>query len=319
MGNDALALQGSSIARVPSPVRRLGELFVDRGLITPVHVDRALWYQHNAGGRIGAALIQLGLLPEPDFLRVVAPMIGARPIEIDPRTIDPRIARILPAKVAHHMGAVAVAVRGERLVVAMADPGAPRAVERLEAAVGMRIETGLATDPAIERALARFYAADDAELARRAESAEGAVAVAGEPESTARALDRLVGGWIRDALHAGANELVIERQPLDLVVRCELSGAGFELRRLDALFHRPLVARLRRAAGLALPTGRGWSQRAPLAVPYAGAMFEAWVTIAPASFGPAARIDLSDAATWVRAAGMAASGSDGEASWSVAA
>ncbi|MBK7972694.1 MAG: hypothetical protein IPK07_05235 [Deltaproteobacteria bacterium] len=227
MGNDALAVERSSVALAPSPVRRLGELFVDRGLVTPVHVDRALWYQHNAGGRIGAALIELGHLGEPDFLRVVAPMIGARAIEVDPRTIDPRVARILPPKVARHMSAVAVAVRDERLIVAMADPAAPRAVERLEAAVGMRIETGLATDPAIERALARLYAYEEAPVVKPADAAEAVVVAARGPESTARALDRLLGGWIRDALHAGASELVIERQPLHLVVRCELGGSGF--------------------------------------------------------------------------------------------
>lgn len=319
MGNDALAVERSSVALAPSPVRRLGELFVDRGLVTPVHVDRALWYQHNAGGRIGAALIELGHLGEPDFLRVVAPMIGARAIEVDPRTIDPRVARILPPKVARHMSAVAVAVRDERLIVAMADPAAPRAVERLEAAVGMRIETGLATDPAIERALARLYAYEEAPVVKPADAAEAVVVAARGPESTARALDRLLGGWIRDALHAGASELVIERQPLHLVVRCELGGSGFELRRLDALFHRPLVARLRRAAGLALPAGRGWTQRAPLAVPYRGAMFEAWLSIAPTGFGPAARIDLSDAAAWVRAAGLVGEAGDRDANWCVAA
>lgn len=314
MANEVPAVAVPTSARV----RRLGEVLVDRGLVTASHVDRALWYQHNAGGRIGAALIHLGHLAEPDFLRVLAPLVGAPAIDLDPRAVDPRVARIVPSRLAHQLGAVAIAVRGERLVVAMAEPGAPRAVERLEAAVGMRVETGLATDPAIERALARLYTPDDA-VVRRAHGQDAATVIGAVDASTARALDRLLGSWIRDTLDAGARSLVIERQPLHLVARCETARESFELRRLEAIFHRPLITRLRRAAGLGAPAARGWSQHAPLAVPCRGATVEVWLTITPDTFGARARIEVSDAAAWLHAVDGVAASRSRDGAWSVAA
>lgn len=292
-------------------MKKLGEILIEHGLVTPFHVDRAVWWQHDDGGRIGGLLIRLGYLEESGFLRVMAPLVHAAPIQLDEGHLDPRALGRVPAKIARSTSAIAVAVENDRLVVAMADPGNLTAISDLEAVTGMRVETRLAADPAVARALDRFYPIETSlPVLANTGSQGGAMAVMSEPTAdTGHALDRLLVSWIRDGLVGGARTLVIERSPHFLVVRCEMPNDSFELTQLQVLFHRPLVARLRAAAGLEAPSTRGWRQVAPIAVPFRGAELRVELTLFPDTFGPTARIALDGARTRLLEAGLLPAGS----------
>ncbi len=284
-------------------MKKLGELLIEEGLVTPFHVDRAVWWQQDDGGRIGGLLIRLGYLEESGFLRVMAPIVQARPITLDDATLDPRALGRVPARLARRTSAVAVAMKNDRLVVAMTDPNDLTAVGELEAVTGMRVESRLATDPAVTRVLDRVYPIETTlpVLAAR----EPAAAVIEAPvRDTGHALDLLICNWIRDGMLAGASHLVIERTPLFLIVRCEMAADGFELTQLGVFFHRPLISRLRIAAGLPNPETRGWRQVAPIAVPFRGTELRVELTLFPDTFGPTARIALGVARTRLLEAGL---------------
>ncbi|MBK7975057.1 MAG: hypothetical protein IPK07_17835 [Deltaproteobacteria bacterium] len=290
-------------------MKKLGEILIEHGLVTPFHVDRAVWWQHDDGGRIGGLLIRLGYLEESGFLRVMAPLVHAAPIRLDDGHLDPRALGRVPARIARSTSAIAVAVENDRLVVAMADPGNLTAISDLEAVTGMRVETRLAADPAVARALDRFYPIETTLPVLATPGAQGgqggAVAVVSEPTAdTGHALDRLLVSWIQDGLVGGARTLVIERSPHFLVVRCEMPNESFELTQLQVLFHRPLVSRLRVAAGLPTPSTRGWRQVAPIAVPFRGAELRVELTLFPDTFGPTARIALDGARTRLLDSGL---------------
>lgn len=300
-------------------MKKLGELLVEEGLVTPFHVDRAVWWQQDDGGRIGGLLIRLGYLEEAGFLRVMAPLVQARPITLDERNLDPRALGRVPARVARRTSAVAVAMKSDRLVVAMADPNDLTAVGELEAVTGMRVESCLATDPAVARALDRIYPIETT-LPVLSTRPSTPPAVIQEPvQDTGHALDLLICNWIRDGMLAGATHLVIERTPLFLIVRCEMARDSFELTQLGVFFHRPLVARLRLAAGLDVPEVRGWRQVAPIAVPFRGTELRVELTLFPDTFGPTARIGLGMARARLLEAGLVPPGTSPAGSSSEAA
>lgn len=275
-------------------MKRLGELLVDEGLVSPFHVDRAIWWQADDGGRLGSVLIRLGYLDERGFLSVMAPLLNTRPLLVRADRIDPRAVRHIPPRIARRSNAIAVAMRNDRLIVAMTDPDDLTAVHDIEAVAGMRVESCLAADPAVALALDRFYPVPASELVQLP-SAQGLEPTRRSAEETDSALDRLIHGWVRDALLSGADALVLEGTPLYLVVRCEIVGGDFEVEQLGGFFHRPLIARLRAAASLPLPQANGWHQTGAFPHRYRGEDIPIGLSIAPATHGPVARLGLGEA------------------------
>ena len=58
-------------------MKRLGELLVDRGAIQPADVDKALYIQRSAGGKLGALLVRTGAISEDLLLSTLSEQLGA--------------------------------------------------------------------------------------------------------------------------------------------------------------------------------------------------------------------------------------------------
>lgn len=71
-------MQSAMIAPQPSmPARRLlGQLLVEKKLVTPEDIQKALSFQAQFGGRIGSVLVRLGALSEDSLLPVVSEQLG---------------------------------------------------------------------------------------------------------------------------------------------------------------------------------------------------------------------------------------------------
>ena len=46
----------------PAAKKRLGDIIVDRGLITPYQLEEALQVQRRSGGKLGEVLVELGCI-----------------------------------------------------------------------------------------------------------------------------------------------------------------------------------------------------------------------------------------------------------------
>ena len=59
-----------------SHARLLGELLVERGIVSAADVHKALAFQDQYGGRIGSILVRLGALSEKSLLPVLSDQLG---------------------------------------------------------------------------------------------------------------------------------------------------------------------------------------------------------------------------------------------------
>ena len=59
-------------------MKRLGELLIDRGAIQAADLDKALYIQRTAGGKLGALLVRTGALSEDVLLATLSEQLGAR-------------------------------------------------------------------------------------------------------------------------------------------------------------------------------------------------------------------------------------------------
>jgi type IV pilus assembly protein PilB len=111
-------------ARFDSARRPLGELLLERGLITRARLDAALDECARTGRRIGEVLADRGWVFESELARALAEQNGLRYVDIASTSVDRSAAQLLPRDFAEQFVAVPVRVLSSGAVlVAVADPG----------------------------------------------------------------------------------------------------------------------------------------------------------------------------------------------------
>jgi len=134
---------------------RLGELLVQRGLITPESLGEALQIQQRRGMKLGTALIRLGRITEKQLVQALAELLRV-PVA-DVRRSDPDAVKAVSARFASEHELMPLRIRNERgrrvLTVAMSDPTDVSTIDELSFMTNARIEVELATSSAIDAAI----------------------------------------------------------------------------------------------------------------------------------------------------------------------
>lgn len=148
--------------------RRLGELLVDRRLLSKDILESLLDREMQTGVPIAKLLIDGGHVREEDLLRAVADRVGMLFIDLDDALLDPEAVGLVEADAARQLMAMPVKMEDEKLVVAVADPFDPETHVRLEKLVGTGVTLALATRDAIQRAIDFVHGPEEVPIVRQA-------------------------------------------------------------------------------------------------------------------------------------------------------
>jgi hypothetical protein len=100
----------------------LGALLAEAGLLDAAEVDFALARARTEGKRLGEVLIEYGLVSPTDIIRLVAEQRGLPFLDVGTLAVDPAAAKLLPIDFARSLRTLPIGfVRGVP-VVALADP-----------------------------------------------------------------------------------------------------------------------------------------------------------------------------------------------------
>lgn len=275
-------------------MRKLGEILIHEGLVAPHHVDRALLWQRDDGGRIGSLLIRLGYLEEREFLRLMAAQLRTRPVLVREQSLDPTLLALVPAETARQANAVPIAIHADHLIVATCDPHNVRALREIEAATGHPVEAWLAADPTIATLLDRFYPRDvhaqSLALVPVGRSL-GSVAV-GNPRAS---VEPLIRAWIEAALDAGAGVVTIRMTHGGLRVIAAVSSGDLTIAEPHPSLHREILRRLRQSAGLRPAVAPARRESGSLPYVRGGERLRLGLAFIPDEFGYRVRLDLAEA------------------------
>ena len=84
--------------------KRIGEVLLERGLITASQLDTALIHQRQSGGRLGTTLVALGALSENRLTATLAELQGVPAVDLAREVPDHRAIRLLrPAFCERHL------------------------------------------------------------------------------------------------------------------------------------------------------------------------------------------------------------------------
>jgi general secretion pathway protein E len=205
---------------------RLGEILIERKLITPDDLARALDIQKERGGeKLGKILVDLGFIATRDVLAALADQLQVAVLTLDgPPAVSPEIETLAP-RFLRQFRCLPVALHDHTVTLAMADPLDFETRNAVASSTGLAVEAGIALEQEILDAIDRYYgqtAKNETEFA----SPEG------ESEDLEHLRDmaseapviRLVNAMIGQAVEQRASDIHIEPFEKEFRVRYRIDG-----------------------------------------------------------------------------------------------
>lgn len=137
--------------------KQLGELLVERNIISQQQLDKALAIQKEKGGLIGEILVEFGLVKEEDVAQALTAQYGFPFLPLNNYEIDPEIIKIVPARVARQYLFIPIDRIGNNLTITMFNPLNIRAIEDIELISGCSVQVFVSTASDIKKAIGKYY------------------------------------------------------------------------------------------------------------------------------------------------------------------
>jgi len=145
-------------AASPRPRKRLGEIFVERGIISATTCERVLQRAQQLNRRFGSVLEDLDLISGEELASALAAQYGCRTLcNLARLNVPPELLKLIPFEAAMQHLIFPLKREGDRLAVATADPTESRILGNLAADSGLQIVPFVATRQEIREAISRHY------------------------------------------------------------------------------------------------------------------------------------------------------------------
>ena len=252
MNNDG-ASKVKCLGRMP-----IGELLVQRGVLTAADLDLALEHQQSQHHRqlLGEVLVELDLVNEIDIVEVIAGEYGVPFVDSLARIADPQTLEVLPrAFIEEHQVLPMFLVRNT-LTIAVSEPSNLYLVEEISRRTGCDVQIVAATRTAIEAAIkswlpaANVFVIDDIyeDIAEEDFSViERQVTELADLEQVAGhgPVVKLVNFIIYSAVQEGASDIHIEPGDQQLRIRYRVDGRLWEKLSPPHRMHAAITSRIK--------------------------------------------------------------------------
>jgi len=237
---------------------KLGELFVQQGLITADQLKAALERQKQTGGMLGRVLIELNMVDELQMLRVVSEQLLLPVIDLRQYQFKPEVVRLLPESHARNFLAIVLRVEDDGVVVGMADPTNLIAYDNLVRILDRPVKPALVRESELLQAIDTVYRRTEEivtlaeELGEEMSAGAFDIAQLGGLEATAddAPVVRLLQSLFEDAVQVHASDIHIEPEESVIRVRQRIDGFLHEQIIQETRIASALVTRLKLMSGL---------------------------------------------------------------------
>jgi type II secretory ATPase GspE/PulE/Tfp pilus assembly ATPase PilB-like protein len=140
------------------PVVRIGEALVALNLITADQLKQALQQQKSERSiPLGELLVRAGHVSRHDLQHALSRKMGYPVVDAGAFPVEPEAVRALPYPVARRLQVLPLLLRGQQLVVAMADPSRRGDVDEIEFVTQLKLVPALAPAETLPAAIATTY------------------------------------------------------------------------------------------------------------------------------------------------------------------
>ena len=207
---------------------RLGEILIERRLITQEDLDRALELQRERGDKLGKILIDLGFVAQRDVLSALSQQLDVPMVAIEGSpAVSPEIETLSP-RFLRQFRCLPIAQHDHTVTLAMADPLDFETRSTVTSCTGLAVRAGIASEQEILDAIDRFYG----QTAKGESEAAVAESANGDAEDLEHLRDmaseapviRLVNAMIAHAVEQRSSDIHIEPFEKEFRVRYRIDG-----------------------------------------------------------------------------------------------
>ena len=242
---------------------RIGQILIQKKLITPEQLMEALKVQKEKKERLGELLVNLGYISKDALLEVLSIELNIPAVHLARTKIPPEAIAMVPKKIADHYCLIPVALDDNRLSVAMSDPVNVNAIDDLKRATGKVIHPLLAIDKDVKEAIEQYYGENVTQAIQDVmknmsedglEVDDGSFGSSGHSEGSAQELLRLTeeepvvkltNTILSEGVKRRSSDIFIEPEEKSLRVRYRVDGLLQEGLIASRAMHAGVVSRVK--------------------------------------------------------------------------
>jgi type II secretory ATPase GspE/PulE/Tfp pilus assembly ATPase PilB-like protein len=246
-----------SAVQIPHQQRPLGQLLVEKGVISEDQLRIALQEQNKNHLPLGRLMVALGFLSEATIRDVLSENLGQESVDLSKVIVDAAAIKLIPKEVARRYVILPIALDHNRLnlTIAISDPDNIIALDQVRALLkeDYRIQTLLASESDILRAIDQYYGFELSIDGILHEIEPGDMdyqtPLAGVNEFS-QPVVRLIDALLSDAVQRSASDIHFEPEHSFLRIRYRIDGVLRQVRSLHKSYWPAMVVRLKVMSGM---------------------------------------------------------------------
>jgi type IV pilus assembly protein PilB len=135
----------------------LGEILIERQVITKEQFQQAFAFKEKKGGLIGEILVEKGFAKEEDIAQALTAQYGFPYLPLDSYEVDSGIVKLIPVDLVRQYLCMPVDKLSNSLSIAMSNPLDKEAIDKIEKLTGLKVQIFVSTSGDIRRAIDKYY------------------------------------------------------------------------------------------------------------------------------------------------------------------
>ena len=241
----------------PKRSLRIGELLVQKGVVSSDQIRIALTEQRKNRDHLGKILVRLGFATEAIILDVLGGALGQQKAQLQQVVVDSEAIRLIPKDMARRFRILPLTydANNNRLTLAMADTFNVVALDQISALLGgdVEIQPLMAGEAEIEKSIDQFYGFELSVdgILREIETGEiDYESLDADNAEYSQPVVRLVNALLSDAVKRGASDIHFEPEEGFLRFRYRIDGVLRQIRSLHKNYWSAIAVRLKVMSGM---------------------------------------------------------------------
>ena len=239
-----------------SKKKRLGDILVIAGKITPYELQKALKTQKFLGKKLGEVLIEEGIVSEADIIEAIIEQTGIERIDLNNVSFDKKAINIVPQNLCKKYNLIAFGFKDNKIKVAMSDPLNIFAIDDISISTSLEVKTYIAPSKEIQKFIDINYSTEEVlkaanELSREVlESKNLELDVEDIDDVKNAPVVKMIEQLFRNAVEMRASDIHIEPYENLIRIRYRIDGELRTINNIGIESLAPLITRIKILAGL---------------------------------------------------------------------
>ncbi|MCP5517406.1 MAG: Flp pilus assembly complex ATPase component TadA [Verrucomicrobiales bacterium] len=280
-------------------------LLRERGLVDDMQLEEVAAEHERSGRPVGQILVDYGLIDSDTQMQIMAEHLGTEVVHPAASDLTPEIIEAVPASVARMYRCLPVAVFGNTVQVALANPLNPEVIDELGYTIGKEVHVVVADPGLIEELIEKVYPKETggiSDLLKEIGGEEGEGGVSGGKEVSeidiSDAMDsapivKFVNLVLHQAVQDRASDIHFEPFEDAFKIRYRVDGALYEMSPPPLNLAVPVISRIKVMSNLDIAERR-LPQDGRISVNIGGRLVDLRVSTLPTQFGESVVLRVLD-------------------------